>query len=120
MAGHATEAAIELPPLRHEVDQLVTVGAVATGLRYLNLFEVCPIQLEVADGDGPPIAANHYRTAGLLAVVQGVAGKTHGNGIVLHLYTVDGYRQQQDRKSTRLNSSHVAISYAVFCFKQKT
>src|SRR5690625_5895815 len=27
---------------------------------------------------------------------------------------------QADRKSTRLNSSHVAISYAVFCLKQKT
>src|SRR5207253_11468969 len=26
----------------------------------------------------------------------------------------------QDRKSTRLNSSHVAISYAVFCLKKKT
>src|SRR5690606_40936978 len=26
---------------------------------------------------------------------------------------------QQDRKSTRLNSSHVKISYAVFCLKQK-
>src|SRR5439155_21978332 len=25
-----------------------------------------------------------------------------------------------DRKSTRLNSSHVAISYAVFCLKKKT
>src|SRR5690349_24383601 len=25
-----------------------------------------------------------------------------------------------DRKSTRLNSSHVEISYAVFCFKKKT
>src|SRR5690606_40318692 len=25
----------------------------------------------------------------------------------------------QDRKSTRLNSSHVKISYAVFCLKQK-
>src|SRR3989442_11763950 len=25
----------------------------------------------------------------------------------------------QDRKSTRLNSSHVRISYAVFCFKKK-
>ena len=24
-----------------------------------------------------------------------------------------------DRKSTRLNSSHVAISYAVFCMKKK-
>src|SRR5690625_3338624 len=26
---------------------------------------------------------------------------------------------QEDRKSTRLNSSHVAISYAVFCLKRK-
>src|SRR5690554_7503087 len=26
---------------------------------------------------------------------------------------------QSDRKSTRLNSSHVRISYAVFCLKQK-
>src|SRR5690606_41267138 len=27
---------------------------------------------------------------------------------------------QRDRKSTRLNSSHVKISYAVFCLKKKT
>src|SRR5439155_18332424 len=27
---------------------------------------------------------------------------------------------KEDRKSTRLNSSHVAISYAVFCLKKKT
>src|SRR5690625_6336451 len=27
--------------------------------------------------------------------------------------------QRRDRKSTRLNSSHVAISYAVFCLKKK-
>src|SRR5690625_6051548 len=27
--------------------------------------------------------------------------------------------QRPDRKSTRLNSSHVAISYAVFCLKKK-
>src|SRR5699024_12854267 len=26
----------------------------------------------------------------------------------------------QDRKSTRLNSSHVSISYAVFCLKKKS
>src|ERR1035441_10853607 len=26
--------------------------------------------------------------------------------------------EEQDRKSTRLNSSHVGISYAVFCFKK--
>src|SRR5690625_6983787 len=29
-------------------------------------------------------------------------------------------RHLQDRKSTRLNSSHVAISYAVFCLKKNT
>src|SRR5437660_6177866 len=28
-------------------------------------------------------------------------------------------RVRRDRKSTRLNSSHVAISYAVFCLKKK-
>src|SRR5690625_5723650 len=29
------------------------------------------------------------------------------------------YGNPPDRKSTRLNSSHVAISYAVFCLKKK-
>src|SRR5690606_39623691 len=28
-------------------------------------------------------------------------------------------RRSRDRKSTRLNSSHVKISYAVFCLKKK-
>src|SRR5215208_8154583 len=31
----------------------------------------------------------------------------------------DRARSPGDRKSTRLNSSHVAISYAVFCLKKK-
>src|SRR5690606_41986126 len=31
----------------------------------------------------------------------------------------DGFRVGEDRKSTRLNSSHVKISYAVFCLKKK-
>src|SRR5215475_15653693 len=30
-----------------------------------------------------------------------------------------GRRRPEDRKSTRLNSSHVKISYAVFCLKKK-
>src|SRR5256885_9806458 len=29
------------------------------------------------------------------------------------------FRLSQDRKSTRLNSSHLVISYAVFCLKKK-
>src|SRR5690625_6499543 len=31
---------------------------------------------------------------------------------------LEGYDAETDRKSTRLNSSHVAISYAVFCLKK--
>src|SRR5690554_7175816 len=31
-----------------------------------------------------------------------------------------GHSNLPDRKSTRLNSSHVRISYAVFCLKKKT
>src|SRR5690625_6002914 len=36
---------------------------------------------------------------------------THDLGVVEHM-------SDTDRKSTRLNSSHVAISYAVFCLKK--
>src|SRR5690606_8463150 len=41
---------------------------------------------------------------------------------VINLETVKGYEHEMvrlDRKSTRLNSSHVKISYAVFCLKKK-
>src|SRR5437667_5397129 len=31
----------------------------------------------------------------------------------------DDYLVKPDRKSTRLNSSHITISYAVFCLKKK-
>src|SRR5690349_24242304 len=37
----------------------------------------------------------------------------------LALAEADGRHEVQDRKSTRLNSSHVEISYAVFCLKKK-
>src|SRR5690625_6590736 len=38
----------------------------------------------------------------------------------LHITILESFRGLfEDRKSTRLNSSHVAISYAVFCLKKK-
>src|SRR5690625_7078160 len=39
--------------------------------------------------------------------------------IIPFLSTLKGFKFGLDRKSTRLNSSHVAISYAVFCLKKK-
>src|SRR5439155_13502524 len=47
--------------------------------------------------------------------------KTDRNAFVTAL-EISAYSltHREDRKSTRLNSSHVAISYAVFCLKKKT
>src|SRR5256885_12233056 len=39
-----------------------------------------------------------------------------GRGLVVH----HAHRLDLDRKSTRLNSSHLVISYAVFCLKKTT
>src|SRR2546430_5300838 len=36
-----------------------------------------------------------------------------------HRLAVSGTPMEKDRKSTRLNSSHSQISYAVFCLKKK-
>src|SRR5258708_19864937 len=38
----------------------------------------------------------------------------------LRVYTLLHNARREDRKSTRLNSSHQIISYAVFCLKKKT
>src|SRR5260221_457700 len=49
---------------------------------------------------------------------------TVGKGIVqpgiVDTHVVFGALDDPDRKSTRLNSSHTVISYAVFCLKKKT
>src|SRR5690606_40770131 len=46
-----------------------------------------------------------------LTVVMEACGSAH--------YWGRRFQAQGDRKSTRLNSSHVKISYAVFCLKKK-
>src|SRR5699024_12727818 len=45
------------------------------------------------------------------SLTQGVGDEEDNGGYVGIL--------EEDRKSTRLNSSHVSISYAVFCLKKK-
>src|SRR5699024_12222861 len=52
----------------------------------------------------------------IVAMGEGV-GPAIG-GMIAH-YIHWSYHSTKDRKSTRLNSSHVSISYAVFCLKKK-
>src|SRR5437868_12878714 len=42
-----------------------------------------------------------------------------GGAHLVHALATDARKRHLDRKSTRLNSSHVSISYAVFCLKKK-
>src|SRR5690625_5470051 len=52
-----------------------------------------------------------------LIEMHGNNGSIDGDPAAAMRYTET--RLSKDRKSTRLNSSHVAISYAVFCLKKK-
>src|SRR5207253_3290682 len=54
---------------------------------------------------------DELEVAGRLVRRGCLVGKRAPSGVTLEL--------AGDRKSTRLNSSHVAISYAVFCLKKK-
>src|SRR2546428_10378446 len=57
-----------------------------------------------------------------VVVRKGLLHGLHAVGL-LNAATLEGFRDAGfllDRKSTRLNSSHDQISYAVFCLKKKT
>src|SRR5437870_8095796 len=56
----------------------------------------------------------------IVALLQGDIDEPPGGlQVALDAGQVEESQERQDRKSTRLNSSHVAISYAVFCLKKK-
>src|SRR3712207_8425532 len=58
---------------------------------------------------------------GLVHPGQDVLGRLLHDGRARVVVLVDPVAEaHQDRKSTRLNSSHANISYAVFCLKKKT
>src|SRR3989449_4570360 len=61
---------------------------------------------------------------GAVPIENSLAGSVHENydllgAHALHVVAETQVRVRQDRKSTRLNSSHGYISYAVFCLKKK-
>src|SRR5690625_2132767 len=73
------------------------------------------------------LARLEYRgddSAGIAVVDEQVrvtkrSGKLKNLREALEATDTDARQTAEDRKSTRLNSSHVAISYAVFCLKKK-
>src|SRR5699024_4866878 len=68
-----------------------------------------------------PVARLTIDTAQEAALRQALhTALEHGKGTVnVLIHDAENGIRQEDRKSTRLNSSHVSISYAVFCLKKK-
>src|SRR5207248_9971841 len=67
------------------------------------------------------VAVHTARRLDLEVVGLGVAGREGVAGRDPDLVLAAGVRRvEEDRKSTRLNSSHRTISYAVFCLKKKS
>src|SRR5438045_6631988 len=53
------------------------------------------------------------------AAAESVVAAALQSRVLHHLHESLRVRRLSDRKSTRLNSSHLGISYAVFCLKKK-
>src|SRR5690348_17590588 len=88
----------------------------------LSLHDALPISNDpisapgnvVKQGTGILTLSGSNTVSGLITVNQGTLLVTPANQSINNAVTV-----AKDRKSTRLNSSHPSISYAVFCLKKK-
>src|SRR5690606_39622456 len=92
----------------------------------LSLHDALPILLGLMDELAAVRAASVALFAGLPqeawvrdAVVGGTRTSVRALACIIAGHELH-HRDGLDRKSTRLNSSHVKNSYAVFCLKKKT
>src|SRR5699024_12844117 len=84
---------------------------------YTTLFR----SVVVAKSGGPLLETDAVEAVRTLLLPQAhlIMSNLPEAAVLLGEDLFDGVEQMQDRKSTRLNSSHVSISYAVFCLKKK-
>src|SRR2546422_6332931 len=82
-----------------------------TEIYTLSLHDALPISLPEAPCDSLQNVRRHFVLALGLPLPSGESRRRN--------LQQRGYSETQDRKSTRLNSSHGYISYAVFCLKKK-
>src|SRR5205807_8267131 len=100
----------------------ISIGSVSTStppstkLYTLSLHVALPISHATGvlgrSGRG---TAEHYDMLGQVDIITSTLGKALGGAA----QCLAQRGRDEDRKSTRLNSSHLVISYAVFCLKKK-
>src|SRR5699024_12705103 len=108
------------PPCSVRFSLLSSVDAAHTERDTLSLHDALPICARTHEGTTQPTA--HPRRTG-----RARGGELRGrhrpssreNHRRVSRSSLRSLSHARDRKSTRLNSSHVSISYAVFCLKKK-
>src|SRR5690606_41267797 len=83
-----------------------------TEIYTLSLHDALPISFHVPEEASAGVLQGQVEVRGDLGVGHDLFDQPGPN--------LPRIEVQEDRKSTRLNSSHVKISYAVFCLKKKT
>src|SRR5262245_64362773 len=90
---------------------------------YTTLFRSKGTQFNVVVSDDSTTVSLFEGSLELLATDGGAAVHLNAGEIAIRRKGEDAIRvipmKDEDRKSTRLNSSHLGISYAVFCLKKK-
>src|SRR3712207_8925412 len=84
---------------------------------YTTLFRSCPMVVTLHDLV-PLKRRSEYLRTGMRFRMRYLAVR-RASRVIVPTQVVAADAVEQDRKSTRLNSSHANISYAVFCLKQK-
>src|SRR5438034_5552209 len=91
---------------------------ISTLFPYTTLFRSLAVAARVDDAAGRH--APTHRHARRVARAHEPDGREVGGRVLAQGENFGGDQQvRKDRKSTRLNSSHTVISYAVFCLKKK-
>src|SRR5690606_41785553 len=104
------------PARRALLPRCLFSDAAPRGISTLSLHDALPILVLAQDVQHR--AAGQARVAGDHEEGQRDPRQDHPAQEVL-LERGPGLEEVEDRKSTRLNSSHVKTSYAVFCLKKK-
>src|SRR5690606_39962961 len=106
--------------------RILSTHPATTATQPLSLHDALPIYRELQYGLRKAVAARTLdELLGDKATLDAeifayVRGRVEELGIeMLGVGVKDVILPGEDRKSTRLNSSHVKISYAVFCLKKK-
>src|SRR5688572_32751340 len=94
-------------------------ASASTEINTLSLHDALPISFKLAQWAGKQKNAEYIVFCGVhfMAESADILSGEHQKVVLPDLSA--GCSMAEDRKSTRLNSSHSQISYAVFCLKKK-